>query len=292
MEEDVLFDLLFQRLHELISTNGLDKKIERVYEETNEETKEENEETKKWTIVVTSRSKGDECFTISEKTYDTLNLDFLSKCGGATGDVNIRLIIDASWDVGYKRIELIDSSAIIKEFPSGEEILISNKKLNILIKGDTWYGKHGFVNDVMTEKRGAIIEFINLTTHQLMSTLKDSAKIKIKQSLTKFNEFNGVDENDETMTIKEIFSSIQTQFKGPVLDEDYEKFEFYVKFMQNVYRELLTNLGLLRDPFDGFVLMNPNLDLNLTSKIGGGRKKRRTTRRKKKSGKKRKSRRR
>ena len=292
MEEDVLFDLLFQRLHELISTNGLDKKIERVYEETNEETKEENEETKKWTIVVTSRSKGDECFTISEKTYDTLNLDFLSKCGGATGDVNIRLIIDASWDVGYKRIELIDSSAIIKEFPSGEEILISNKKLNILIKGDTWYGKHGFVNDVMTEKRGAIIEFINLTTHQLMSTLKDSAKIKIKQSLTKFNEFNGVDENDETMTIKEIFSSIQTQFKGPVLDEDYEKFEFYVKFMQNVYRERVTNLGLLRDPFDGFVLMNPNLDLNLTSKIGGGRKKRRTTRRKKKSGKKRKSRRR
>lgn len=273
-----LFNLLVQRLNELLP--GMNKTITRP---------------DKYSIIVKSLSKkGDkeeECFTISVQSHDTLSIDFLSKCGDASGNDNVRLIIQTALGVGYRRIELTDVSTIIKKFPNGEEILISNKKLNILTTGNTWYGKHGFVNDNMTENHGKIMEFINLTTHQLLTILEDDKKMKIKQSLTKFNEFNGLDANDETMTIKEIISLIQTQFKGPVLDDDYEKFVFYVKFTQNVYRELLSNLGLLSDPFVDFVLMNPNPDPNLTAKIGGGRKKQRTMRKKRKSGKKRKSRR-
>ena len=201
------------------------------------------------TIKVMSAFKGDECFSISQVSEHKIEIEFLAKCGGVSGTRNLLFIIDTSMHVGYTNIELIDASNIIIQFPNDEEVLISNKKLNILANGNTWYGKYGFVNKRMVENYEKIMDFIHLSTNDYLRIIKgDNEKEKFKQHLIKFNIFNHIDANDETMTINVIFKLIQEQFKsGRFLNKEIEKFEFYGALLHNVYKGLLTHLDIKSD---------------------------------------------
>ena len=229
-------------------------------------------------VVITIPDNGTECLNISSKTEDTITINALNKCDETSGTENLNLVIKTAWKVGYKNIELIDASKMTRTFPNKMKVDISIKKLNILATGYTWYeASFGFANDAVTKKQEMITEFINLPSNQLLERLNGLPKRTFERDLIKFNEFNGIEPGDKSMSIIEIFNKIKQEFRtDPRDDSNVNKYGFYARFVVKCYELLLMdrNIQLMEDDMTYFTLLNPILVQG--PRKGGSRRKKRT----------------
>jgi hypothetical protein len=227
-------------------------------------------------VVIPIPENGIECLNITSVTQDTITINALNKCDDTSGTNNMYSVIQSAWEVGYKNITLTDASHMIITFPNKTKMNVSIKKLNVLATGNTWYGNaFGFTNDAITEKYTEIVNFIDLSANELLEKLKGSKKQIFERDLIQFNEFNGIEPGDRSMSIIEIFNKIKEEFRSDADNHsNINKYTFYKNFVNKCYDLLRFAVNLSEDDMTYFTLSNPNL--NPVPKKGGTIRRKRT----------------
>ena len=123
---------------------------------TNYKIKERIENTKEVydiTILCNYGEYTDSIFTIN-KNDNFINVDLLNKCKNiATGSEILEKIKTIGKKLKCKYIKLIDGSAIVFEIKNSEKYyIISLAYLKILIDGQSWYNKMGFISNNFTNE--------------------------------------------------------------------------------------------------------------------------------------------
>jgi hypothetical protein len=192
----------------------------------------EDEPTK--TTIKIYKKDIDECAAMSiyyeeneeiEEGYNVkeIVLDELSKCGEHTGTQVLELIEHFAKEYNYEKISLIDASNIVSNDPANCRIPL--RFFMILATGQTWYNSKGYKSPYFKKEykhNVKIIETPLLTYFRGIMPEEQYEDIKERLiSLNKRKRFKILKKPiDETITVKEFFSTIKQELGRSALNCD------------------------------------------------------------------------